>query len=75
LLLTDIVMPGGISGWDLARELSEQDRKLKVIFTSGYKSELSSDQRAGPEQGIFLPKPWHPCKLAQTIRASLDANG
>lgn len=72
LLLTDIVMPGGLSGWDLAKELSDQDTKLKVVFTSGYNPEMSRGLEPKMSRGVFLPKPCHPRKLAQTVRASLD---
>ena len=36
LLLTDMVMPGGIMGSDLAERLSSECPRLKVIYTSGY---------------------------------------
>jgi signal transduction histidine kinase len=73
LLLTDIVMPGGLSGWELAKELNDLDTKLKVVFTSGYNDELSSGDEPRRTRGVFLPKPCHPRKLAQIVRASLDA--
>jgi two-component system cell cycle sensor histidine kinase/response regulator CckA len=72
LLLTDIVMPGGMRGSDLAAELKKRKPGLRVIYTSGYSSKL-------PEKGsertdsIFLAKPYQPLQLAQAVRRCLDA--
>jgi CheY-like chemotaxis protein len=72
LLLTDLVMPGGMTGKELAEQLLQENPKLKVIYTSGYSEEI-----AGPdfilEDGVnFLPKPFRARKMAQTIRNLLD---
>ncbi|HWD20472.1 MAG TPA: response regulator [Verrucomicrobiae bacterium] len=72
LLLTDIVMPGGVTGPDLASRLCAQNAALKVIFTSGYAAEAGS--KFTLVEGVnFLQKPCHPIKLAQTVRARLDS--
>jgi two-component system, cell cycle sensor histidine kinase and response regulator CckA len=72
LLLTDMVMPGGMSGKDLAEKLLHENPKLKVIYTSGYSIEVAS--RDFPlEEGVnFLAKPFGAHKLAQTVRDRLD---
>jgi PAS domain S-box-containing protein len=72
LLLTDLMMPGGINGKELAYDLLQRAPQLKVIYASGYSSEI-----AGPdfrlEDGVnFLTKPFDARKLAQTIRDNLD---
>jgi len=41
LLLTDLVMPGGCTGQDLARQLRGERPELKVIFTSGYSATIA----------------------------------
>jgi len=72
LLLTDIVMPDGITGRELAERLKAAKPGLKVIYTSGYSSEVVR-QGIVIEEGInFLQKPYHPQHLAQTIRRCLD---
>lgn len=72
LLLTDMVMPGGLTGRDLAKELLARDPKLKVIYASGYSPDLlATTQPFGT--ATFLQKPFHPQKLAETVRAVLDA--
>ncbi|MBI2948596.1 MAG: PAS domain S-box protein [Verrucomicrobia bacterium] len=73
LLLTDVVMPEGLSGVDLAEQLHAAKPSLKVIFTSGY-SQDAAGQRVVLEEGVnFLPKPYHPSKLAQIVRDCLDS--
>jgi two-component system, cell cycle sensor histidine kinase and response regulator CckA len=76
LLLTDMVMPEGMTGRDLAKQLQTQKSGLKVIFTSGYSVEtLEKDFQLGQNEGAFrfLPKPYQPQRLAEIIRESLDS--
>ena len=73
LLLTDMVMPGGIMGSELAARLTEKHPALKVIYTSGYSPGMAGKDTsllAGPN---FLPKPYSLGKLTQFIRECLDA--
>jgi PAS domain S-box-containing protein len=72
LLLTDMMMPEGISGWELAGKLQAERPGLKVIYTSGYSVDLlTRDGEFG--KGIhFLPKPYQPHVLAKTVRDCLD---
>ena len=73
LLLTDIVMPEGISGVDLAEQLRQERPGLKILFTSGYSPEVVG-QKVFLEEGVnFLPKPYHPPKLAKMVRDRLDS--
>ena len=73
LLLTDLVMPGGMTGKDLAGRLLKENPKLKVIYASGYSSEVAGKDFPLEEGVNFLTKPFEATKLAQTIRESLDA--
>ena len=74
LLVTDMVMPGGMTGKDLAERFLKENSKLKVIYTSGYSVEVAS--RDFPlEEGVnFLAKPFGAQKLAQIVRQNLDAD-
>jgi signal transduction histidine kinase/DNA-binding response OmpR family regulator/putative methionine-R-sulfoxide reductase with GAF domain len=72
LLLTDLVMPGGLTGRDLADQLLKENPKLKVIYTSGYRAEIEARDFLLVEGGNFLAKPFETEKLAQTIRNCLD---
>jgi two-component system cell cycle sensor histidine kinase/response regulator CckA len=73
LLLTDMVMPDGISGLQLAETLKGQNPGLKVIFTTGYSSELMGKDFQIKEGVNFLQKPYPPQKLVQTVRNGLAA--
>jgi CheY-like chemotaxis protein len=72
LLLTDMVMPGGIMGSDLAERLSSQCPRLKVIYTSGYSPGMAGKDASLLEGRNFLPKPYSIGKLAQFVRECLD---
>jgi PAS domain S-box-containing protein len=72
LLLTDMVMPGGIMGSDLAERLSSQCPRLKVIYTSGYSPGMAGKDASLLEGRNFLPKPYSIGKLAQFVRKCLD---
>jgi two-component system cell cycle sensor histidine kinase/response regulator CckA len=72
LLLTDMVMPSGMSGGDLAKELVARNPKLKIIYTSGYSPEILK-QDSLLAQGInFLPKPYDLPSLMKAVRLCLD---
>jgi len=71
LLLTDMVMPEGISGRELADRLRREKPSLKVIYTSGYSSDVMGQENATREIK-FLQKPYPPPELAQLVRECLD---
>jgi CheY-like chemotaxis protein len=73
LLLTDLVMPGGLTGKELAQQLLQLNPRLKVIYSSGYSVEVAGTDLVLEDGVNFLAKPFQPHKLAQTIRQSLDA--
>ncbi|HEV7924929.1 MAG TPA: response regulator [Verrucomicrobiae bacterium] len=73
LLLTDMVMPDGISGLQLSETLKAQNPGLKVIFTTGYSAELMGKDFKIKEGVNFLQKPYPPQKLVQTVRNGLEA--
>lgn len=70
LLFSDVVMPGGISGIDLAERARELRPGLKVLLTSGYSAEALSP--AGDRYGVPLKKPYRKAELARRLRAVLD---
>jgi two-component system cell cycle sensor histidine kinase/response regulator CckA len=73
LLLTDMVMPGGINGKNLGEQLLQKNPRLKVIYASGYSAEVAGKDFPLEEGVNFLIKPFEAQKLAQTIRACLEA--
>jgi PAS domain S-box-containing protein len=72
LLLTDMVMPEGMSGRELAVQLKKRKPELKVIYSSGYSPD-SNGREFGQNDTVFLAKPYLPPQLARTVRESLDA--
>jgi two-component system cell cycle sensor histidine kinase/response regulator CckA len=72
LLFTDIVMPGGLNGRELAERLLVDKPGLKVIFSSGYGADtLGKNFKLDPKLN-FLQKPYLPQTLSRVIRQSLD---
>jgi CheY-like chemotaxis protein len=71
LLLTDMVMPDGISGRQLAEQLKADNPNLKVVYTTGYSPELMGKDFALREGVNFLQKPYPPQKLVETVRNGL----
>jgi PAS domain S-box-containing protein len=72
LLLTDLVMPAGVSGQQLARQIQAEKPDLKVIFTSGYSAEIAGRDLELRNGENFLQKPCGPDQLLETIRRCLD---
>jgi CheY-like chemotaxis protein len=73
LLLTDLVMPDGMTGKDLAERIHQKNPKLKVIYVSGYSAEVVGKDFPLNEGVNFLNKPFEPLKLAKIIRNILDS--
>jgi DNA-binding NtrC family response regulator len=75
MLVTDMVMPGGVMGSELAQILLKQSPGLKVIYTSGYSPGMAGKDATLMERRNFLPKPYSIGKLAQFVRECLDSTG
>ena len=71
LVLTDVIMPGGMTGYQLADELRSDRPKLKVLFTSGY-TELAASNGAPARSDPLLSKPYRKQDLGRAVRAVLD---
>ncbi|HAV63732.1 MAG TPA: hypothetical protein DCY13_15365 [Verrucomicrobiales bacterium] len=72
LLLTDLVMPDGMTGLELAERLSTINRGMKVIYTTGYSPDVAGKDvsKLGPRS--FLSKPYNVGALARLLRENLD---
>jgi two-component system, cell cycle sensor histidine kinase and response regulator CckA len=67
LLITDMVMPGNMSGLELCRKLQLLKPDLKVVLSSGYSNDLLSQTDLQPQGIIYIPKPYDANKLLQTV--------
>ncbi|HYC78957.1 MAG TPA: response regulator [Planctomycetota bacterium] len=72
LLMTDMVMPGGVGGRELAEQLVARRPELKVIYCSGYSVEVAGEHLAVREDFNYLQKPYQPRKLLKVVRECLD---
>jgi len=72
LLFTDVEMPAGMSGPDLAEKASDRHPELKLLFTSGH-TEKQLGQGDDPAENVaVLTKPYRKTELALAVRKALD---
>jgi CheY-like chemotaxis protein len=73
LLFTDIAMPHGMTGYQLAASAQQIVPGLKVLFTTGYTGPGPRAEPSRPPPGGLIAKPYRIGELAVTMRAALDA--
>jgi PAS domain S-box-containing protein len=74
MLFTDIVMPGGMSGWELADKAREIRPGLPVVFSTGHALEMPVQKGRAPGKSIMLNKPYRKAELAERLRDALIGN-
>jgi CheY-like chemotaxis protein len=74
VLLTDVVMPGGMSGRQLVEQLKLQRVNMKVLYMSGYTDDAVMQHGISDSGTAFLQKPFSPDTLLRKIREILDSN-
>jgi len=72
LLFTDYVMPGGMTGWDLAQMVWQSKPGMPILFTTGYSDNLIMQNAALDERVRLLSKPYTKRDLALELRRILD---
>jgi DNA-binding NtrC family response regulator len=72
LLLTDMKMPEGVSGMDLAEKMLAEQPGLRIILTSGYSDDVVSPEILARTNARFLPKPYSYADLTRMVREALD---
>jgi PAS domain S-box-containing protein len=73
LLFTDVVMPDGMTGYQLASVAQQLHPGLRVLFTTGYSRSLPGAEAVVAHPGAMLRKPYRKKELATTVRAALEA--
>lgn len=71
LVVTDLVMPGGMTGVELAEQLTRTTPELKVLITSGYSSEIIGSDSPLDRGVPFLSKPYQPSRLLMFVHQTL----
>jgi PAS domain S-box-containing protein len=71
VLITDIVMPNGLKGNELADRLRAEKADLKVIFSSGYSSNFGTESAPLADGCSFLAKPYKPEVLVRAVHDCL----
>jgi CheY-like chemotaxis protein len=71
LLFSDVVMPNGMNGVELAREARQRNKDIKVLLTSGYAGDVLERYRAVDEFPI-IDKPFRLPDLARRLRSILQ---
>ncbi len=74
LLFTDVVLPGGMTGPDIAKAARRIDPAIKVLYMSGYSEAAGPAKGPGDAAIDLLKKPFPYGELAVRVRRKLDAN-
>ncbi len=72
LLLSDVVLPGGLAGPDLAGQIKERRPGIKVLFMSAYPDQAVRGNDIASHGAELLAKPFRKKDLAQKVRAALE---
>jgi PAS domain S-box-containing protein len=71
LMVTDLVMPGGVNGRELAESLRRTYPRLRVVYCSGYSSEITGGRLSLDPGCLFLQKPFTPLELLHAVAECL----
>ncbi len=74
LLFSDVVMPGGVNGYELAQQATEKNPQLKVLLTSGFTSKTICHNDLTRFSTTLLNKPYRQAEMAERIRQILDTS-
>lgn len=75
LLFSDVLMPGGINGFELAKEAVSRYPDIRILLTSGYSEDASAENSNGIHSNHILKKPYSQPEMSEKIRELLDKNG
>ncbi|KAB2943496.1 MAG: PAS domain S-box protein [Hyphomicrobium sp.] len=73
LIFSDVIMPGGITGNELAAAARERNPAIKILLTSGYDAELAVEADTMADDLKVLRKPYKQADLARALRDILDS--
>jgi len=68
LLLTDVMMPGGLKGTQLAKRLIAENPRLHVVLMSGYSADVAGHESPAGVDVVFIQKPFSVAQLLEVVR-------
>jgi hypothetical protein len=71
LLLTDLVMPGGVDGMSLSKQVIADQPRAKVVFMSGYTEHAALNSGGLGPDDYFVQKPFSAQVLSETLHRAL----
>ena len=71
LVLSDVILPGGQSGWEFAKRQRQEDPSLRFVFMSGYPADSPNGKQLIDPQEILISKPFQRHELARVLRRVL----
>ena len=75
LVFSDVVMPGGMSGFDLARWVATNAQQIRIVLTSGYPDEIALAQEGNLPPVRLLRKPYSRMDLARAMHEAFKGGG
>ena len=72
LLFSDVVMPGGVSGYELAAKACAVDAKLKILIASGFADKFADNEKYDKYGFELISKPYDRAELVKKLRQLLD---
>jgi DNA-binding NtrC family response regulator len=72
LILTDLVIPGGINGLEMSAKFASINPAIRLIVTSGYSVEIAKWRMLEQNNVKFIPKPYKMDQVLKAVRDSLD---
>ncbi len=74
LLITDIIMPGGMNGVDLVLQVRQCYPKTRIIYCSGFPADALAERSLPLIDGPLLRKPYHRAEFGASVRGIMDAH-
>ena len=72
LLVTDMMMPGGLDGYELAKLAQQHNPTIRVVLSSGYSDKLADAHKRTSEGYWVLPKPYLRAELSAVLKNALS---
>jgi signal transduction histidine kinase/ActR/RegA family two-component response regulator len=72
VLFSDVVLPGGMNGVELAQLVRERHPATRILLTSGYAEEVFANFGRPETENLILRKPYKKPELAEALRATIE---